>query len=140
MRHTQSGLAILDFPTMGGSYWPLFNQETLARINEMRFDLNLPFVGLSQVAIHFSHRFLAFLITLLAAFITFKIMKENVHDMKRSILFINSLLIGQIVLGAATVLTFKNPKITSLHVAAGAALLGACFLTTLQLFPLSDKQ
>jgi len=38
MRHTQSGLAIPDFPKMGGSWMPLFNDEILATINDWRFE------------------------------------------------------------------------------------------------------
>src|SRR5690606_32279029 len=38
MRHTQSGLAIPDFPTTAGQWMPAFNEDTLAWVNDWRFE------------------------------------------------------------------------------------------------------
>jgi heme A synthase len=47
-----------------------------------------------------------------------------------------ALVLFQIGLGAATVLTTKAVTPTTLHVATGAAVLGGCWLTTLRAFRL----
>ena len=40
MRHTKSGLAIPDFPTMGGYWIPPFDHTMQARINDRLFEIN----------------------------------------------------------------------------------------------------
>ena len=52
MRHTESGLAIPDFP-LGGYIIPLFNQPMIESIQSMHFDAGLQFVELYQIIIHF---------------------------------------------------------------------------------------
>jgi len=49
MRHTESGLAIPDFPLSGGYIIPAFNQEMLNTIQSMQFESGLPFVTLNQI-------------------------------------------------------------------------------------------
>ena len=56
MRHTSSGLAIPDFPTMGGLWFPSFSEATINNINVDLFDKNLDMVNRWQVVIHFLHR------------------------------------------------------------------------------------
>ena len=53
MRHTESGLAIPDFPLSGGYIIPTFTQEMLNTIQSMQFESGLPFVTLSQIIIHY---------------------------------------------------------------------------------------
>lgn len=142
MRHTGSGLAIPDFPTMGGSFFPNFDQKMLAGINNWRFEHDLAFVALPQVVIHFIHRLWAFGIVIAACFLNYQSFK-NYADNKRvihTLYWLDILLIFQLCLGALTILSGKNPVITSIHVVTGAAVLGAAVLLTLRAAPLSLKE
>ena len=41
MRHTASGLAIPDFPTMGGTWIPTFSETMINNINVILFDMDI---------------------------------------------------------------------------------------------------
>jgi heme a synthase len=144
MRHTASGLAIPDFPTIGGSWVPVFNDETLTRINTMRLDLDFQYnldlepVSLPQVIIHFFHRLMALTIGLLTVYLNVLARRENWNIRAKGTLFLlDFVLLLQITLGILTVLSLKSPVITSLHVVTGAALLGCTVLFLLRAGPLS---
>ena len=79
MRHTDSGLAIYDFPTMAGSWFPAFNESMLSTINSWRFDMDLSDVSLFQVLIHFFHRLGALFILFLMVFIHIKMYQKSHH-------------------------------------------------------------
>ncbi len=144
LRHTESGLAIPDFPSMGGQYLPVFTPDTLERINDTRYELGLvngqPLepATLGQVWIHFIHRLGAVLVTLAAMVCTVIAYRDRRERpmLFRSVALIDALIAVQISLGIATVLTVKTPLITSLHVAVGAVLLGMCSLFALRAHPL----
>lgn len=142
MRHTHSGLAIPDFPTMGGYWLPPFNQTMLDRINQTRFMGNLDPVQMWQVILHFMHRFLALLIVVGTIILNRIIFARFPYEklINRSVLLIDGLVLVQISLGILTVLTWKSPYITSLHVVTGAATLGVSFLILLRVSPLSFRQ
>ena len=130
MRHTSSGLAIPDFPKMGGMWIPTFSDNMVNNINVELFDKNLDMVSKWQVVIHFLHRLGAFIITLALTFFVYKFRKmveKNSTESKILILF-SVLLFIQIILGASTVITEKLPFVASFHVVTGAALLGCCAL------------
>jgi heme a synthase len=101
MRHTKAGLAIPDFPL------------SLGRV--------VPPLDSFPVAIAFAHRAWALavaglvLATVLAAFSAGR---------RRTGLFLGTLVLAQIALGALTVLSRKNVAITTAHVVTGALLLG----------------
>ncbi|GMU92613.1 MAG: hypothetical protein AMXMBFR4_16710 [Candidatus Hydrogenedentota bacterium] len=143
VRHTESGLAIPDFPTMGGRWAPVFNDVTLSWINNWRLErsletgLHLPDVTLSQVLIHGAHRFWAVAIIGIVCILVYVTRGPNAPGpaITRSVAGIAALLVIQLVLGAYTVLSAKGPMITSLHVATGAALLGLCALCAMQALP-----
>jgi len=141
MRHTQSGLAIPDFPTMGGTFLPFFDQSMLSTINQWRFDMNLEPVTIGQVIIHFIHRIIAAIITALVIFLNYRAFKLRIGDLKiLSTLFIlDVLILLQLTLGIYTIWSVKQPLITSLHVMTGAAILGISALLTLQSAPVSIK-
>ena len=73
MRHTQSGLAIPDFPLSGGYIIPTFNQEMLNTIQSMQFEAGLPFVTLSQIIIHYFHRIGALAVSISIGWLTWNI-------------------------------------------------------------------
>ncbi|GIS47694.1 MAG: hypothetical protein Ct9H90mP20_3640 [Candidatus Neomarinimicrobiota bacterium] len=56
MRHPASGLAIPDFPLMGGMWIPTFSDTMINNINVDLFDKGLDMVSKWQVIIHFLHR------------------------------------------------------------------------------------
>ena len=139
MRHTHSGLAIPDFPRMGGYYWPPFNDAMLKTINDWRFEMNLAPVLMWQAAVHFFHRLMAIIIALAALYLTsktFKFYRSN-RRLVYSILVLDNFIVLQILLGVVTVLSWKEPFVTSLHVVNGAALLGSSVLFVLRLCPVN---
>ncbi|MFP4499945.1 MAG: heme o synthase [Candidatus Hydrogenedentota bacterium] len=133
MRHTESGLAIPDFPTVGGQWLPRFNESMLETINDWRFynvdalDMELPAATLGQVVIHFAHRLGGLIVFLAVGGLMWSMLRqrrEHPH-LFRVAGFMWVLVLLQVSLGVLTVWTAKSPIITSLHVAGGAALLGA---------------
>jgi cytochrome c oxidase assembly protein subunit 15 len=104
MRHTKAGLAIPDFPL------------ALGRV--------VPPLDSFPVTIAFAHRAWAIVVagfvfaTAAAAF------RSGRSGLRRSGLFLGSLVLAQIALGALTVLSGKAVAITTAHVATGALLLG----------------
>jgi len=140
MRHTDSGLAIYDFPMMAGSWVPVFNESMLSTINSWRFDMDLSDVSLFQVLIHFIHRLGALFILSFMVFIHFKMNKKSHHysnTVKINLYALEIIVGAQILLGAITIWTAKNPFITSFHVVNGATVLGVCFILLLRLSDLS---
>ena len=63
MRHTASGLAIPDFPTMGGLWFPTFSESMINNINVELFDMDWGMVSKNQVIIHFMHRLGALIVS-----------------------------------------------------------------------------
>lgn len=139
MRHTASGLAIPDFPTMAGYGIPPFNTEMLGRINAWRFEHDLDPVQMPQVIIHFLHRLGAAAIAVFAGVVTYSGLKSLGGEARvmRTIWYLDALVGIQLVLGALTVITHKSAHITSLHVVTGAAVLGVSILLFLRAAPLS---
>jgi len=82
MRHTQSGLAIPDFPLSGGYIIPTFNQEMLNTIQSMQFESGLPFVTLSQIIIHYFHRMGALAVAFSIGWLTLKIIQSKISNEK----------------------------------------------------------
>ena len=129
-RHTSSGVAIPDFPKMGGLWIPTFSDNMIYNINAELFDKNLDMVSKWQVLIHFLHRLGAFIIILALAFFVYKfrnMVKKNSTESK-ALMMLTVILAIQISLGIATVMTERLPYVASFHVVTGAALLGCCSL------------
>ena len=122
MRHTQSGLAIPDFPLAFGRVIP-------------------PFMNY-HVAIHFTHRIGAVLVTI-AILWTFlrlwRTQRDNSMLLRPAAVMIGLLLI-QLTLGAFTIWTEKAPLIATTHVAVGALILGTSFLLTLRAFSMVIRE
>ena len=130
MRHTGSGLAIPDFPTMGGLWFPSFSESMVNNINVDLFDMNLDMVNKWQIFIHFAHRLGAMVIFSFYCIFLFKFVKDDNRKPLESkmIVIISAFILLQIALGIATVMTERLPYIASFHVVVGAALLGSCVL------------
>ena len=139
MRHTESGLAALDFPTMNGKWLPSFSKSALEKINNTRllmsFEniLELETITTGQLFIHFLHRFWGYVVFFLVSWFVIKILREISlpRFIKMSSMGLGILLITQIGLGSITVLSHKAVVITTLHVTNGAAVLGSAFFLTL---------
>ena len=137
MRHTDSGLAIPDFPLSGGYIIPTFNQEMLNTIQSMQFESGLPFVTLNQIIIHYLHRMGAIAVTISIGWLTLKIIQSKISNERiyRLTGYLITLLIIQITLGAFTIWSVKEPFITSIHVVNGALILGVSTLLILRVSP-----
>ncbi len=112
MRHTGAGLAIPDFPLAFGRILPPFAE--------------------SAVVIHFSHRIFALLVTAAVATLAVRARRSGDPRFVRPATLALALSLGQIGLGAATVLLEKAVIPTTAHVATGAAILGTCFFIALR--------
>jgi len=142
MRHTQSGLAIPDFPKMGGAWIPRFDESMLTYINQWRFENNFDAILMGQVLIHFCHRVGAIIVsggTLYLVYIGF-LKYHHRPVILKTILFLLILLVLQVNLGIATVVSMKQSVLTSLHVVTGASILGVSTLLFLRVSPLTIRE
>ena len=143
VRHTESGLAIPDFPTMGGRWIPAFDSGMLAWINNWRFEhalgsgAQLPDVTAGQVAIHAVHRFFAIVVAAVCCGLVRTAWSGRIAH--RAAAGAGVLVLAQIVLGIVTVLTERQPLFTSLHVVTGACLLAAAWFCALQALPMRRR-
>ncbi len=142
MRHTASGLAIPDFPTMGGMWIPTFSTGMVENINSILFDLDLDPVSRGQVLIHFIHRLGAVIVTGAIGYFYFKYgsaLKRN-RSAKAVLVGMVGIVLLQFSLGVLTVLSERSPYIASFHVVTGAGLLGLCALLVLKVNPAEWEQ
>ncbi len=137
MRHSGSGLAVPDFPKMGGSYLPSLSAETITNINQQLLVLGYAPVDKLQVLIHLIHRFWAIGI-IIAVFLLIGFILTNANSLGKKITrhgaWIGSIVILQFALGIITVISHKDPFITSVHVMLGAGLLGITTLLALRTY------
>jgi cytochrome c oxidase assembly protein subunit 15 len=114
MRHTGAGLAIPDFPLMFGHI--------------------LPDHWSTAIAIHFTHRVGALLVTLslAALFIHVRSDYRDRRELMRPAALIVALVALQVTLGALTVLSRRDPWINSFHVVCGALVLTTSLVITLR--------
>ena len=144
MRHTESGLALPDFPTMGGQWLPVFTQASVEWVNNWRtnyaFDSGvvLDDVTLSQLWFHFIHRLGALAVVIGALYVGLVAYRNRngLGVFPKSVAAIGLLILAQVTLGIVTVLSHRVPLITSLHVVTGAATLGFSWLLALRTMPL----
>lgn len=131
MRHTQSGLAVPDFPLAYGRALPSLDDASIAAYNESRiWNYQLPAVTKSQIIWHLSHRAGALLVTLVltaAAGVSLR-RHRDVAAIARPAVAMLFLLLIQIVLGALTVWSGRHPLLATAHVAIGAATLATTFV------------
>lgn len=122
MRHLGAALAIPDFPLSFGSVFPpLQNWSVL-------------------VAIHFSHRFGAFLASCMILLAAFKILRvANFLILKKTAFLAVLILLGQLILGGLVIWTKKEILITIFHVGMGTILLATVVSLTVWSFCLSPQ-
>lgn len=112
MRHMHAGLAIPDFPLAFGRLVPAFTS--------------------AAIAVHFAHRVGALLVLVGVSRLVAVARRSGDPRLARPALLALGLVLVQVALGAATVLTAKAVTPTTFHVATGAAVLGTCWFTTLR--------
>ncbi|HUG55058.1 MAG TPA: COX15/CtaA family protein [Vicinamibacteria bacterium] len=115
MRHTGAGLAVPDFPRMFGRWLP--PADLLAQ---------------APVAVHLLHRAGAVLVLFAVLRLALRASRASEPRVARVAWAALALVLLQLGLGAATVLTGKAVIPTTTHVATGAAVLGLCWLATLR--------
>ncbi len=131
MRHSGAGLAVPDFPTVGGEWLPAFNETLLTKLTAMRhsFAPQLAPVTMLQVVVHLLHRALAVLI------LGVVLLLWRSRGTKRALTtVIAALVFVQFSLGIIALLSERHPILTSLHVITGALLLGSITYLNLKLF------
>ncbi len=134
MRHTDSGLAVPDFPLVYGKILPPFDATALAQANEARiWQWGLDPITFFQIAIHLIHRLWAMVVALGVIAILRVIWRYHRDEkiFKIPALLLGSLLAGQIMLGISVIWTSKAADIATAHVAVGALMLVTSFLFTL---------
>lgn len=126
MRHTDSGLAIPDFPLSYSHWIPPTSVADMTSINDYRLTYyDLPPIELSQIWIHFAHRVGAVLVTVLILANVFHVLRNyKIPQMREPAIIQVLLLLVQVLLGALTVWTGKGVQVSTAHVAVGALLLG----------------
>ena len=114
MRHTGAGLAIPDFPWMFGRV--------------------IPDHWSSAIAIHFTHRAGALLVTLTMLTLLAHVASRyrDRRELMRPAALIVALVAVQVTLGALTVLSRRDPWINSFHVVCGAMVLTTSLVLTLR--------
>jgi cytochrome c oxidase assembly protein subunit 15 len=121
MRHEHAGLAIPDFPTAYGKWWPDTSESALASINAERVaDDKVP-TSATQIMVQMAHRIGA--VSLLAAAIGLFLttLRLPVH---RSTVVWSGVLVGMVLLqatlGAWTIWSNKAADVATTHMALGA--------------------
>lgn len=144
MRHTGSGLAVPDFPLAYGQLIPSLSPASLEAYNQQLIydDIRLAADGAitsSQIVIHMLHRLWAFVIAVGTIFLCVRLWKFSIPMLRTYAGVILLLLVGQIGLGAWTVLSRKAFEIATAHVAVGALLLVTSLLLTLSVAKLLGR-
>jgi len=135
MRHFQAGLAIPDLPLAYGKFFPPMNPDQLDAANWIRirqFDLDP--VTMSQIWIHFVHRFGAVVVSVMIlsqATVVFRRYRRQPRLFRPAALLVG-LLAVQLTLGVLTVLLRKPADVASAHVAVGALVLVTSFVLTVR--------
>ena len=119
MRHMGAGLAIPDLP--------------------LAFGRLLPPLTDAAVAVHFAHRVGALLVLVATVYCVTSAWPVRDRRFRRGALAILALVLTQISLGALTVLSRRAVVPATLHVALGAASLGASWLLTLRVYRLHGR-
>jgi cytochrome c oxidase assembly protein subunit 15 len=111
MRHTKAGLAIPDFP--------------------LAFGAVVPPIASFPVGIHFAHRLMALVVAAASVFGFVRARRSGRPALRRISAVLVGLVILQVALGAATVLSKKDFRIATAHVVTGALLLGTSLVGAL---------
>jgi cytochrome c oxidase assembly protein subunit 15 len=123
MRHQHAGLAIPDFPTAYGKFWPDMSSAAVERYNQNRGEaVAVNPITSFQIGLQMAHRAMALIIfagVAMVAWITKKQLGWQSRLTRLAMAWFG-LLCLQVVLGAATIWSNKSADIATAHVAVGA--------------------
>jgi cytochrome c oxidase assembly protein subunit 15 len=123
MRHQHAGLAIPDFPSAYGTWWPATDADSIARHNRDRVEVTaLNPITAAQVALQMAHRVGAFCIFGAVAWLAGTARSRigaGSPLARMAALWFGAILL-QVILGAATIWTNKAADLATAHVAVGA--------------------
>ena len=127
MRHEHAGLSIPDFPLHYGQVIPPLDSSKIDDLNQFRNEiLHMPPTSTVQIFLHFLHRLTAYGLTFLfvGSFFWLKMKHpDSFSPFQKHFAAWVVLVLGQVGLGIATVLTLKAAEVATLHVANGATIL-----------------
>ena len=126
MRHEHAGLAVPDFPSAYGGWWPPTDEASLLKINQSRTDVReYNSITATHMAVHMSHRIGAVLILVLAGVAAWFSGRPPAASpsLRRGTKIWLGMIVAQGVLGAATIWSDKAADVATLHVMLGAATL-----------------
>jgi cytochrome c oxidase assembly protein subunit 15 len=123
MRHQHAGLSINTFPSAYGKVWPDTSPEAIQGYNAERMEItNINPITAFQVVLQMVHRIVAlaiFLCVALCAVLAWRNLGAR-DPLAKFAFFWLGMIVVQIVLGAATILTNKAADIATAHVLVGA--------------------
>jgi heme a synthase len=123
MRHQHAGLSINTFPSAYGKLWPDTSPEAIQRYNAERMEItNINPITAFQVVLQMVHRIVAlgiFLCVALCAALAWRNLGAR-DPLAKFAFFWLGMIVAQIVLGAATILTNKAADVATAHVLVGA--------------------
>ena len=124
MRHEHAGLAIPDFPTAYGGWWPPMDDASIQEINRSRTDTReFNPITATHMMVHMAHRIGAVLILALigmAAWLSSRSSDGNLK-LRGGIRIWLGMVVLQALLGAVTIWSNKAADMATLHVMLGAA-------------------
>jgi cytochrome c oxidase assembly protein subunit 15 len=116
-----------------GKVFPPAGADELAAVNHLRiYQLNLPWVTLGQIWVHYVHRILAVVVTVAVTMVIIKAVRMHRAHITRAAMLLLLLILSQLTLGALTVILQKPADIASLHVAVGALTLMTTFIIAIR--------
>ena len=131
MRHTESGLAIPDFPLSFGRVIPPFSELTVDATDPFPISID---TFRTRVAVHFAHRAWAVVVSVVLVWTAYRVLRAHGtrSELTKPSVGLLALLLVQLALGALVIWTGKAVAITTLHVVVGAAVLGTSLVLTLR--------
>lgn len=143
MRHAGAGIAILDFPTVAGSWWPTFDDRLVQAANAARSVWHMPIIGMPEIVLHMLHRVfgvVAVIFVWRAGVCVRRTFLKPEFLLRRHAFWLMFGVVTQFALGVTALLSLRGPVITSIHVLVGALLLGGTFLLILRLSPVAREK
>jgi heme a synthase len=123
MRHQHAGLSINTFPSAYGQLWPDTSPDAIQRYNADRIEImNVNPITAFQVILQMIHRIAALVIFICVALCAIQAGRNlGMRDgLTKFAFFWLALIVAQIGLGAATILTNKAADVATAHVMVGA--------------------
>ena len=131
MRHTNSGLAIPDFPAMYGGLLPPLEQQAIDRamsgyaLTHERFEFANHGFKPWQVGVHLAHRLGAAAVSIVAVWALARVLRSGVSALRGPAWVLAATIPMQALLGASVIWTHRHPEVATGHQSLGALILAA---------------